>query len=115
MSVIYTSGTTGQAKAVLQPWGMQELVRLLFSPPEFDEPVFYGFWPPFHSLGKSVFFVPAARNGKLVLRERFSIGDFWNDIRTYGCTAAYVVSVIASFLYGQPERPTTPTTRSRRS
>ncbi len=102
MSVIYTSGTTGQAKAVFQPWGMQELVRLLFAPSEFDEPVFYGFWPPFHSLGKSAFFVPAARNGKLILRERFSIGDFWNDIRTYGCTSAYVVSVIASFLYGQP-------------
>ncbi len=105
MSVIYTSGTTGQAKAVLQPWGMQELTRILFSPPEFDDPIFYGFWPPFHSLGKSLFFVPAAMNGSLVLRERFSIADFWSDIRTYGCTASYVVSVIASFIYGMPEQP----------
>ncbi len=105
MSVIYTSGTTGQAKGVVQPWGMQELVRLLFSQPEFDQPVFYGFWPPFHSLGKSAFFLPAARNGKLVLRERLSVGDFWNDVRQYECTSAYVVSVIASFLYGQPPSP----------
>ena len=104
MTVIYTSGTTGKAKAVLQPWGMQELVRLLFSQPEFDEPIFYSFWPPFHSLGKSGFFVPTARNGKLVLREKFSIGEFWNDVRTYGCTAAYIVSVVASFLHGQPTR-----------
>ena len=105
MSVIYTSGTTGQAKGVLQPWGMQELVRLLFSQPEFDNPVLYSFWPPFHSLGKSGFFIPAARNGKLVLRDKFSIGDFWSDVRTYGCTSSYIVSVIASFLFGMPERP----------
>ena len=104
MSVIYTSGTTGQAKGVLQPWGMQELVRLLFSRPEFDEPVFYSFWPPFHSLGKSGFFVPTARNGKLVLRDRFSAGDFWSDVRRYKCTSAYIVSVIASFLHGQPPK-----------
>ena len=105
MSVIYTSGTTGQAKAVLQPWGMQELVRLLFAPPEFDETVFYGFWPPFHSLGKSAFFVPTVRNGKLVLRERFSIGDFWNDVRTYGCTAAPTSSASSpASCDGQPPR-----------
>ena len=77
MSVIYTSGTTGQAKAVVQPWGMQELSRLLFSPPEFENCIFYGFWPPFHTLGKSMIFVPAAFDGKLVLRDRFSISDFW--------------------------------------
>ncbi len=104
MSVIYTSGTTGQAKAVLQPWGMQELSRLLFSPPEFENCVFYGFWPPFHTLGKSMLFVPAAFGGKLVLRDKFSITDFWDDIRKYDCTGAYVVSVIASFLAGMPER-----------
>jgi crotonobetaine/carnitine-CoA ligase len=104
MSVIYTSGTTGQAKAVIQPWGMQELSRLLFSPPEFKNCTFYGFWPPFHTLGKSMIFVPAAFDGKLVLRDRFSITDFWADVRTYDCTGAYVVSVIASFLQSQPER-----------
>ncbi len=102
MSVIYTSGTTGQAKAVLQPWGMQELSRILFSPPEFQESAFYGFWPPFHTLGKSMLFVPAATGGKLVMRERFSVNDFWSDVREHGCTAAHVVSVIASFLYGMP-------------
>lgn len=104
MSVIYTSGTTGQAKPVLLPWGMQEVQRLLFSPPEFHNAVFYGFWPPFHMLGKSLVCVPALQGGKLVLRERFSATDFWQDIRKYGCTAAHVVSVIASFLHAQPQR-----------
>lgn len=102
MSVIYTSGTTGQAKPVLLPWGMQEAQALLFSPPEFRDSTFYGFWPPFHMLGKSQIFVPAVFGGKLVMRERFSIGEFWEDIRTHGCTAAYVVSVIASFLQSLP-------------
>jgi crotonobetaine/carnitine-CoA ligase len=101
-AVIYTSGTTGQAKAVQNPWGVFESQRLLFAPPEFRDSVFYGFWPPFHSLGKSQLFVPAAFGGKLVLRERFSMTDFWSDIRKYECTTAYLVSVIAAFVYGQP-------------
>ena len=104
MSVIYTSGTTGQAKPVLLPWGQMEGVRLLFSPQDFHDGAFYGFWPPFHTMGKSLMLVPAAFGGKLVLRERFSITDFWSDIRKYDCTSAYVVSVIASFLHSQPVR-----------
>ncbi len=105
LSVIYTSGTTGKAKAVLVPWGAQENVRLLYAPEEFHGATFYGFWPPFHVLGKSTLFLPAALGGKLVFRERFSITDFWDDIRAHNCTATYTVSVIASFLMAMPEKP----------
>ncbi len=104
LSVIYTSGTTGQAKGVLVPWGMQENVRLLFEPPEFHDGVHYGFWPPFHMLGKSTMFLPAAYGGKLVTREKFSISDFWSDIRKYECSTTYTVSVVAHFLQSMPAR-----------
>jgi crotonobetaine/carnitine-CoA ligase len=104
MSVIYTSGTTGEAKAVLLPWGVQEALSLLYSPPEFHNAVIYGFWPSFHSLGKNLLLLAAGFGGKLVTREQFSLTDFWDDVRKYDCTAAYVVSVIASFLMAQPER-----------
>jgi carnitine-CoA ligase len=103
-SVLYTSGTTGPAKGILQPWGMQEGMKLIFDRPEFDNSVFYGFWPPFHSLGKTLLLVPAIKGGKLVLRDRFSVSDFWDDIRKHGCTATYTVSVIANLLYHQPRR-----------
>jgi acyl-coenzyme A synthetase/AMP-(fatty) acid ligase len=65
MSVIYTSGTTGQSKAVLQPWGASDGAALLFSLPEFHNCTFYGFWPPFHTLGKSLLFPVAANDGEL--------------------------------------------------
>lgn len=103
MSVVFTSGTTGRAKAVVLPWGMQEAQRLVYGP-EFHESVLYGHWPPFHTLGKSLLFIAAEWNGTLVMRERFSIHDFWSDVRTYGCTTAFTVSVIAQLLYNQPPR-----------
>jgi crotonobetaine/carnitine-CoA ligase len=103
-NVIYTSGTTGRAKPVMLPWGTQELSELAFSPPEFQEGVFYGFWPPFHVLGKGMLALPAYLGGHLVMRSKFSIADFWSDIRENGCTTAFVVSVIARFLEGMPER-----------
>ncbi len=104
MNVIYTSGTTGKAKGVLIPWGMQESCSLLYAPPEFRDSVLYGFWPPFHVLGKSSLLLPAAYGGTLVFRERFSVGDFWNDVRKYGCTTAYTISVTAKFLASAPPR-----------
>jgi crotonobetaine/carnitine-CoA ligase len=104
MSAIYTSGTTGPAKAVLLPWGLLEDTHLLFSPPEFQNAVFYSFWPSFHTLGKSHLSAAAALDGKLVHREHVSVTDFWDDIRTYDCTVAFTVSVIANLLYGEPER-----------
>ncbi len=104
MSVIYTSGTTGKAKGVLLPWAMQETCRLLYAPSEFRDSVLYGFWPPFHVLGKSSLLLPAAYGGKMVTREKFSISDFWSDIRKYECTTTYTISVIAKFLYGMPPR-----------
>jgi crotonobetaine/carnitine-CoA ligase len=103
MSVVFTSGTTGRAKAVVLPWGMEEAQRLVYGP-EFRESVLYGYWPPFHTLGKSLLFIAAAWDGSLVTRERFSISDFWDDVRTYGCTTAFTVSVIAQLLYNQPPR-----------
>ncbi len=103
MNVIYTSGTTGKAKGVLIPWGMQESLRLLYAPAEFhDGGAHYGFWPPFHVLGKSSLLLPAAFGGKLVTRERFSISDFWSDVRKYECTTTYTISVIAGFLQSMP-------------
>ena len=80
---------------------MQETQALLFSPPEFKDGTFYGSWPPFHMLGKSQLLVPVFSGGRAGARATgSSTGEFWDDVRTYGVTSAYTVSVIASFLYG---------------
>jgi len=104
MGVIYTSGTTGPAKAVIQPWGMLASALDLFQGPDFDNPVIYSFSPQFHGTGKTGMMLAAARDGRLVMRERFSVGEFWSDTRKYGCTVAQTLSVIPNFLLGQPPR-----------
>jgi crotonobetaine/carnitine-CoA ligase len=104
MGVIYTSGTTGPAKAVLEPWGLQAGTLDLFGGPEFENIVIYSFSPQFHSLGKSGMMLAAALDGRVVLRERFSASEFWDDTRKYGCTAAFTVSVVPHFLLAQPLR-----------
>jgi len=104
MGVIYTSGTTGPAKAVIQPWGSSASSLELFRGEEFDNAVLYMFSPQFHAVGKSALLLPAARDGRLVMRERFSASEFWDDIRKYGCTVAHTISVIPNFLMQQPPR-----------
>jgi crotonobetaine/carnitine-CoA ligase len=104
MGVIYTSGTTGRTKAVLQPWGMVESTVMIFGKPEFENIVHYSFFAQCHGLGKAAIALPAALDGRLVMRERFSITDFWDDTRKYGCTATFTMSVIPNFLLRQPPR-----------
>ena len=104
MNAIYTSGTTGPAKAVLQPWGLAASSFELYHGPEFDNAVLYAFSPQFHALGKGALMLPVARDGRLVMRERFSASEFWEDTRKYGCTVAFTISVVPNFLMSQPPR-----------
>jgi len=104
MGVIYTSGTTGPAKAVIQPWGLLASALDLYRGEAFDNAVLYMFSPQFHAVGKSALTLPAARDGRLVLRDRFSASEFWDDTRKYGCTVAHTISVVPNFLMKQPPR-----------
>jgi crotonobetaine/carnitine-CoA ligase len=104
MGAVYTSGTTGMSKAVLLPWGTLSGTLDVFRGVEFEYPILYGFAPPFHGMGKTSIILPAAFDGRLVLREQFSATEFWDDIRKYGCTATFTISVIPRFLMSQAPR-----------
>jgi crotonobetaine/carnitine-CoA ligase len=86
--VIYTSGTTGSAKGVVVPWAQMNTTigRIPRTWLSGDDAV-YSFLPMFHVTGRSPLPSMADVGGRVVLRERFSMSEFWSDIRRFGCTS----------------------------
>ncbi len=99
-SMIYTSGTTGPSKGVLVPWA--ELFEFVRMPPDDfigpDGGGYYTMYPAFHVSGKSSLYMSARAHGHIVLRETFSLTEFWNDIRRFDVTAAGLVGPMAALL-----------------
>ena len=104
--MIYTSGTTGPSKGVLMPWG--ELHQFVTALPDniiSPDGAHYLCLPVFHVSGKSGIYIAAHHDARLVVRETFSLTDFWSDIRRFGCTSTGLIGVMASFLMAMPEQP----------
>ncbi|MFN8037472.1 MAG: AMP-binding protein [Acidimicrobiia bacterium] len=105
-NIIYTSGTTGPAKGVLVPWA--ELYQFVASVPDdslTEDGAYYTALPTFHVGGKISLYLVALRNARVVLREKFSPTEFWNDIRQFECTSTGLVGVMAQFLMAMPPAP----------
>jgi fatty-acyl-CoA synthase len=113
---IYTSGTTGRPKAasvshlrVLQ-WS-QWFAGLMDTGPD-DR--MYDCLPLYHSVGGIV--APGATllgGGTVVLRERFSLRDFWRDVADTECTLFQYVGELCRYLVNAPSGPTEATHRLR--
>jgi len=105
-SLMYTSGTTGPSKGVLVPWAeLFEFVRI--QPADFVEPdgAYYAMFPAFHVSGKASLYIAARAHGHIVLREVFSLHEFWNDIRNFNVEAAGLVGPMAGLLMLAPPQP----------
>jgi carnitine-CoA ligase len=101
--ISYTSGTTGASKGVLVPWG-----RLWPNETWMDltsDDVWYCPFPVFHLSGMLPVAHLAFPGGQVVLRESFKTGEYWKDIRQYGCTATALIPAMMNWLLDQPERP----------
>ena len=104
--MIYTSGTTGPSKGVLMPWG--ELHQFVTALPDDIIPpdgAHYLCLPVFHVSGKSGIYIAAHHDARMVVRETFSLTEFWSDVRRFGCTTTGLIGVMASFLMAMPEQP----------
>ena len=102
-SIIYTSGTTGPSKGVLVPWG--QMYYSAIAPPADvlrEGEAYYSTWPTFHMSGKYSLYIPMLRGARMVLRETFSVSNFWDDIRRFHCTYATVLGPMVRFLMMQP-------------
>ncbi len=105
-AMIYTSGTTGPSKGVLVPWA--ELFEFVNLPPEgmiAEDGAYYSMFPAFHVSGKSSLYMSARYHARLVIRESFSLQEFWNDIRAHDVRAAGLVGPMAALLMLAPPQP----------
>lgn len=106
-SLIYTSGTTGRSKAVQVPWGhFKSSLESGFIPVDRLQDIrIYAPFPVFHVTGKGGFYFAAASGQPSVIREAFSITDYWHDIRTFDANATVLLGPLAHMLMSQPEQP----------
>jgi crotonobetaine/carnitine-CoA ligase len=105
-AIIYTSGTTGPSKGVLMPWGTL-LAFTTIIPNDFVLPGegFYAMYPAFHVSGKAMLYQSANLRARMVIREQFSIENFWSDVRNHDIAGAGLIGAMAPFLLMQPEAP----------
>lgn len=103
-SILYTSGTTGASKGVMVPWRQAHATVGGTLPAQFVHvgDCIYNPYPLCHVSGK-VFIHGAAEYGiRVVVRARFSINAFWEDIREHGCTIVMLLGAMANFVMRQP-------------
>ncbi|QDX80170.1 long-chain-acyl-CoA synthetase [Denitratisoma sp. DHT3] len=105
---IYTSGTTGLPKAVLNSHmrvlttGDVMQVTTDLGPGD----VCYCFLPLYHGAAlMSLTSTALSARAALMLRRKFSLREFWSDVRKYKVTFAQYVGEICRYLLNQPETP----------
>lgn len=105
--VTFTSGTTGPSKAVRIPWGQLNSINLgTFPFEDLDQTdVFYSFTAHAHFGSKSIPYLAAMTGGQVVMRPRFSLTAFWEDIARFGITTASLVGTMADMLMRSPDSP----------
>jgi len=103
---IYTSGTTGLPKAAnvshrrLMQWSFW-FAGLMDTGPD-DR--MYDCLPMYHSIGGVVATgALLVKGGSVVIREKFSVGEFWDDIVTWDCTLFQYIGELCRYLVNAPE------------
>lgn len=105
--IVFTSGTTGQSKGVMMSQSHQlsfgqsfrEIVGLT------ERDTAYNFLPFFHIAAKFVALGTMLAGGRLVLRNGFSVSNFWSDVRAHDVTVCAAVGGLCHMLNSQPPRP----------
>jgi carnitine-CoA ligase len=97
--IVYTSGTSGPAKPVLLPANVLHLYGgTLFDDQDRTWPNgagYYSPWHPAHILGAVALDAAVRRSLVLVIRRKFDLAAFWEDVRHYDCRLTVLISVAA--------------------
>jgi crotonobetaine/carnitine-CoA ligase len=107
---IFTSGTTGPSKCVLVTWSaLEEGGRgilpgdTLLRGDRWASGAYYNPWPGCHMACLAGLAAAVQRGLRMVVRSRFSVNAYWDDIRAYGCTHSLLL-VVAPLLFAEPAR-----------
>jgi citronellyl-CoA synthetase len=106
---VYTSGTTGLPKASIMShfrWvkaaGAFGNAALALKPND----TLYVPLPFYHNNALTVAWGSAASTGAaLAMRRKFSVSQFWDDVRTFRATAFVYIGELCRYLLNQPEKP----------
>jgi crotonobetaine/carnitine-CoA ligase len=98
--IIYTSGTTGPPKGVIVPWGWMTTQSQL--PARITPGPRYSTLSPAHMSGKGALNHIIASGCSLVLRQTFSVSEFWNDIAKYDCHVMQLFPQQIKYLLAAP-------------
>jgi crotonobetaine/carnitine-CoA ligase len=104
-SIMYTSGTTGPSKGVMvthahsyQYAAGDNALQLARGD------VYYAPLPLFHIAGQwAVIYSCLIRGATAVIKQKFSITDFWGDVERYGVTTTFMLGAMGSMLYRTTE------------
>jgi crotonobetaine/carnitine-CoA ligase len=107
-AIMFTSGTTGPSKGALFPHNyalhMGEVVTRAAEYTEKD--CFYCVLPLYHANAQVLSTMPALMDGaRMILRERFSASQFWDEVKRYGCTQFNYIGAILPILYKAEPKP----------
>jgi|SRR5690554_911575 len=100
-SIMYTSGTTGPSKGVMVTHAHSYQYAagsnsLQLGPGD----VYYAPLPLFHVAGQwAVIYNCLIRGATAVLKDKFSIRDFWSDVEKFGVTTTFMLGAMGSMLF----------------
>jgi crotonobetaine/carnitine-CoA ligase len=104
--VLFTGGTTGRSKAVRRPYVMY----LKYAEACFDhvrigqDDRFYVCAPMFHGGADVPIYGMLRAGASIAIASGFRTQQFWDDVRRFGCTVAWIHSAMAHFLWEAPPR-----------
>jgi carnitine-CoA ligase len=92
---------------VKMPWGQLNSINLATFPFEGLDAsdIFYCFTAHAHFGSKALPYLAAMTGGQVVMRPRFSLASFWEDIARFGITTASLVGTMADMLMQSPDSP----------
>lgn len=109
--ITYTSGTTGPSKAVRLPWGQLHSINSGTFPIEdlTSADIFYCTTSHAHFGSKSIPYNAAMVGGQVVMRSRFALVSFWDDVVKFKVTTGMLVGSMADVLMRDRNAPSGPT------
>ena len=105
--IMFTSGTTGPSKGVVINNHFELSFAVVFNEIVSlrADDVTYNFLPFFHIAGKFITLGTMLADCRMLLRPRFSAGQFWPDVREHGATVTVGVGGICHMLWAEPPQP----------